>query len=118
MDTPERRHTPLKWVLCTVAAAALLGGRPAAAQPGNDDEAVHLSAEVVIDTAAGLAYVTSQDGGIEAIDLRTGSRRWRSTAADRPLLLTGRLLLGQAEPRSSPGDLRLVTLDTRSNGAR
>lgn len=111
----EHRCAPRTWMIRAAVAVALLPGGHVLAQPGSDGEAVHLSADVAIDTAAGVAYVTSPAGGIEAVDLRTGLRQWSSQAAARPLLLTGALLVGQAEPRSS-NDLRLVTLDTRSNG--
>jgi hypothetical protein len=53
---------------------------------------------VVVDPAAGAAYVTSPNGDVVAIELTGGTRRWASGIAARPLAVTDGTLVVQAAP--------------------
>jgi PQQ-like domain len=55
-------------------------------------------------------------GGIQAVDLKRGTSLWRSAEGERPLALSGNLLVAQAKPGQS-GELRVVALDVRQQGA-
>jgi hypothetical protein len=90
--------------------ALLLAPALAVAQSGSA-----LRDGVVVDPAAGTAFVMSPSGGIDAIDLATGTSRWKSAAASKPLVVTGDSLVAQA----APGDgeqLVVVALD-KADGA-
>lgn len=76
---------------------------------------VALADGVVIDAARETAYLMSSAGGIDAVDLATGAVRWTSTAAQRPLLVTGDRLVAQRRP-DEPGGLELVVLDVGGAG--
>lgn len=76
---------------------------------------VALADGVVIDAARETAYLMSSAGGIDAVDLATGAVRWTSTAAQRPLLVTGDRLVAQRRP-DEPGALELVVLDVGGAG--
>ena len=65
---------------------------------------------VVVDSTAGKAYFMSPEGGIEALDLKSGNILWRSTAAARPISVSAAGLLAQVES-SAPGRLELAVLD-------
>lgn len=67
--------------------------------------------------AAGTAYVMSPSGGIEAIDLASGARKWRSDAAAKPLAVSGGTLVAQAPPGEGE-QLVLVCLETAGGAAR
>jgi hypothetical protein len=75
-----------------------------------------LSPGVVVDPERREAYVMSPDGGIVAVDLGEGAPVWRTTSADKPLNLSGELLIGQAEAPGPGNALRIVTLDTSRRG--
>ena len=66
---------------------------------------------VVVDTARSVAYVMHPQGGIEALNLRTGNVLWHSREAERPLTVAGNRLVAQA--LTSGGELRIVALDVR-----
>jgi hypothetical protein len=59
----------------------------------------------------------SPQGGIVALDLAGGKLVWHSRAAAKPLTVSGDLLVSQAEPTQADQALRIVTLNTRANGA-
>ena len=86
---------------------------PAAAAPG---VGVSLSDGVVVDGARSIAYVMHPQGGVEALDLQSGSSLWRSSEAERPLALAGDLLIAQGRP-GEHGELRIVALDVLHKGA-
>ncbi len=67
---------------------------------------------VVIDSAAGTAYVMSPQGGIDALELATGNVMWKSRDAAKPLLLKDGKLLAQARP-GKDGQLVVVALDAK-----
>lgn len=58
-------------------------------------------------------YLMSPRGSVEAVELRSGKRRWDSSEAVRPLLLDRNYLIAQAEPFESPNTLRLAVLDAK-----
>jgi outer membrane protein assembly factor BamB len=72
---------------------------------------------VLIDAAAGAAYVMSPKGGIEALELATGNVLWKSLDAGKPLLVQNGTLVAQAAP-DGPGKLVLVALDARRGATR
>lgn len=72
---------------------------------------------VVVDTAAGTVFVMSPAGGIDAIDLATGTSRWRSGAAARPLVVSGDSLVAQANPGEGE-QLVVVALDKDDGAAK
>jgi hypothetical protein len=76
-----------------------------------------LSSGVVVDPDRGEIYVMSPAGGIVALDLGSGAAVWRSRDAAKPLTVSGDVLIGQAEPTGPGGDLAIVGLDTRRQGA-
>jgi len=80
---------------------------------------VALREGLIVHPTDDVAYVMTPQGGIAAIDLLTGTRRWTSDAAAKPLALSGALLVGQVEPRTAAQmrRLELVALDTRERGA-
>ena len=66
---------------------------------------------VVVDTARSVAYVMHPQGGVQALNLRSGNVLWHSREAERPLALAGNRLVAQARP--SGGEMRIVALDVR-----
>ena len=53
---------------------------------------------VVVDPASQTAFVMRPEGGIDALDLASGKVRWKSRAAERPLMMVDGLLVAQAAP--------------------
>lgn len=96
-------------------ALALVAGLLAPASAMAQTPALHDG--VMVDTAAGAAYVMSPKGGIEALELATGNVLWKSRDAGKPLLVQNGTLVAQAAP-DGPGKLVLVALDTRQGTAR
>src|SRR3954463_16411273 len=75
------------------------------------DHGASLRDGVLVAPDRGLAYVMRPGGGIDAIDLASGNVRWHSDAAAKPLAISGKRLIAQAE---SKGDtLDVVALDAR-----
>jgi hypothetical protein len=72
---------------------------------------------VVVSASEGAAYVMSPSGGIEAIDLASGARKWRTDAAAKPLAVSGGTLVAQAPPGAGE-QLVLVCLETGGGAAR
>lgn len=96
-------------------ALALVAGLLAPATAMANAPALHDG--VLIDAAAGAAYVMSPKGGIEALELATGNVLWKSLDAGKPLLVQNGTLIAQAAP-DGPGKLVLVALDTRQGAVR
>lgn len=107
---PSRIGVALSGV--AIALIAVLAHAQTQASRGSG---VALADGVVIDAARQTAYLMSSAGGIDAVDLATGAVRWTSTAAQRPLLVTGDRLVAQRRP-DAPGALELVVLDVGAAG--
>jgi hypothetical protein len=75
-----------------------------------------LNPGVIVDPDRREAYVMSPQGGIDAVDLGEGTPVWHSSEADKPLTVSGTLLIGQAEAPGPANALRIVTLDTSRGG--
>ena len=91
----------------------------AATQPpgGEPPGAVTLRDGVVVDAAAGRAFVPSRDGGVEAIDLASGQPRWATDEAAKPLFAASGTLLAQRTP-TEQGSLALALVDAGSGRIR
>jgi hypothetical protein len=98
----------------------LLGGLVAAAALAGAEERIALREGIVIDDKSGVAYVMGIDGGISAVDLRSGAVRWKSKAAAKPLAVVNDVLIGQIEPKkfADVHSLEVAALDVRKAGAR
>ncbi|HSE15604.1 MAG TPA: hypothetical protein VLB46_01040 [Pyrinomonadaceae bacterium] len=71
---------------------------------------------IVIDPTGNVAYVMTSEG-VAAIDLATGAKRWTSSAAAKPLAITGNRLISQVQPTTRTNRLELAVLDTSQRGA-
>jgi len=97
-------------VLCAAAVCWAYADQPA------ESRSFEFRHGIVVAPATKSIYLMRPAGGIEAIDLASGRARWTVTAADRPLLLHGQILLAQAEDDAGPGILRLIAVDTTAPG--
>jgi len=109
-------------ILCRVSALALFAAGvvvPATASARQDTTAaVNLRGGLVIQPSQGVAYVMAVGGGIAAVDLATGAVRWTSRVGDRPLAVSGSVLVALAVPKGGGNVLELVGLDTREGATR
>ncbi|HZY60826.1 MAG TPA: hypothetical protein VFE56_13755, partial [Candidatus Binataceae bacterium] len=69
---------------------------------------------VLIDPAAGAAFLMNSQGGIGAIELSSGRALWNTTSAAKPLALFDRRLVAQADPAVDSHALPIVVLDTKN----
>lgn len=118
IDSKRRplRHRPGNGVLSISPLLALLAlGTAVMALAAPGGQAASLRDGVLVAPARGLAYVMRPGGGIDAIDLSSGAVRWHSDAATKPLAISGKQLVAQAE--SKGGTLDIVALDAQL-GAR
>ncbi len=72
---------------------------------------------VVVDATAGVAYVMSREGVIDALDLTSGNVLWKNRYAAKPLALADGTLVAQARPDRN-GALALVMLDAQKGNAK
>lgn len=115
---PVSNRTPLRIGVALAGLAIACGPFVTYAQAqmrASSGSGVALADGVVIDAARQTAYVMSAAGGIDAVELATGAVRWSSTAAQRPLLVTGDRLVAQRRP-DEPGALALAVLDVGAAG--
>lgn len=98
-------------------AASLAPGVSMAQASGAHRSVPALHDGVVVDAAAGAAYVMSPGGGIEARELATGNLLWKSAEAAKPLMVMDGTLVAQAPP-APEGDLVVVTLDSAQGTAK
>jgi hypothetical protein len=98
--------------------ALCLGTSPLLAQP-QSGAAFTLREGIVVDTARGVAYVMTPEGGVAAVDTTNGALRWRSMEAAKPLAIVGSALVAQVEPKTlaARGALELVVLNDDQRGA-
>lgn len=109
---------PLRALLAALVVLAATACAATAQEP--TPGAVALREGIVVHPTAAEAYVMAPGGGIEAIDLDSGTVRWRSDAADKPLVLVEERLVGQVEPETAEDTnrLELAVLDVRAPGER
>lgn len=109
------------WALALVAGLLAPGVAMAQttqnAQPRKPRAVPALHDGVVVDAAAGVAYVMSREGGIDALDLTSGNILWKNRDAAKPLALADGTLVAQARPDRN-GALALVMLDARKGNAK
>ncbi len=98
-------HRPLSCVILLAAFTSL-------AAPG---QAQTLQRGVVIDIDNAQAIIMLPEGGIDALSLSDGSRRWHSKQADMPVALNGGSLLALAGP-AKRGLIHYAFIDP-ANGA-
>lgn len=72
-----------------------------------------LSKGAIIAPHIDTAFLLAPEGGMDAVDLRDGRRKWHSDLAAKPLLARGNFVVAQAE---YPHALRISVLDTARNG--
>ena len=110
------------WALALVAGllapgVAAMAQTTQTAQPRKPRAVPALHDGVVVDAAAGVAYVMSREGGIDALDLTSGNVLWKNRDAAKPLALADGTLVAQARPDRN-GALALVMLDARKGNAK
>jgi hypothetical protein len=84
---------------------------------GQSGTATALRPGIVIDPSGNTAYVMTPEGGVAAIDLASGAKRWTSNAAAKPLAIVGNRLVSQVQPTTRTNRLELAVLDTSQRGA-
>ena len=72
-----------------------------------------LRSGVIVDVRRAAVYLMDPRGGIDAVDLSSGTLLWTATQAAKPLWVSGHLLIAQAESGSRHSGLRIAILDTR-----
>lgn len=77
---------------------------------------IELSPGTIIDTDAARAYVMVPEGGVKAVSITDGAKIWQSDAAEKPLVLLGDLLVGQAAPAGAPEGVTVRALRVDENG--
>src|SRR5579862_6323964 len=70
------------------------------------------------DAAGKVAYVQGVNGGIEALDLKTGKVLWTTEEFAQPLAVIGNKLLVQVREDNKPNALRVLTHDTANKGKK
>ncbi|MEO1574854.1 MAG: hypothetical protein AAFU65_07830 [Pseudomonadota bacterium] len=75
------------------------------------DDGIDLGGGVLLDAGYRQLIVPDPEGGVVALALSDGARRWAFSGAERPVLVEKDLCLLQGEPRGL-GELRLATLKT------
>ncbi len=65
----------------------------------------------VADSAGETGYVVNTAGGIDAVELASGRRRWTTSEALRPLLVDDGRLVAYRAGRERPNTIRVVVLD-------
>ncbi len=74
---------------------------------------VELRPGAVVDDAWSTVYLMQPGGGIAAVDLATGTTRWTTGAAARPLYADAETLVAQVETPGREGALRIAIFDPR-----
>ncbi len=72
-----------------------------------------LQSQILIDREAGRVYAMSPGGGFDALDLASGAVLWHSDLADKPLAVSGEMLVSQVESLQA-GRLEVAILDAAS----
>lgn len=106
----------LATVLLPPAALGQLGQR-GPSRPVLPDDGAELADGVVAAPRLGVVYLMRPGGGIDAVELASGTVRWHSDRAAKPIAVADDRLVAQARSRSE-GALDLVVLDARSGTPR
>jgi len=113
----HRSHYRVACRRLAVATCALAPLLSTGSQAQVDSTRIQLREGVVVDRAAGAAYIMSPDTSISAVDLARGTMRWKTKVASKPLVLADNTLVAQVEPTAATrNQLRVVTLHTRNRG--
>lgn len=101
----------------TILALAIITGTSVGAQ---EQTTIALREGIIIDPEVNAAYVMTVDGGVAAVDLKSGGTTWTSKVAAKPLGIVRNILLSQVELKSADAARRLevVGLDIRAGGER
>jgi hypothetical protein len=70
-----------------------------------------LAPGIIVDPGQRRLYAVSPDGGIKAVDVRTGGEVWTSKAAAKPIGLVAGKLIGQVEGAKATNLLEVAALD-------
>lgn len=70
-----------------------------------------LGTGVVVDPSLSRIYFMDVDGGIKAIDVKTGAAVWTSKDAAKPIGFSGGKLIGQVESGNTANALEIAALD-------
>ncbi len=79
----------------------------------SDSPSFELCTGVVVQADPGVVYLMRAQGGIEAVEFRTGRTLWNTTEFAKPLMAFRGRLLVQKEAGGRPGVLPIRALDTR-----
>ena len=80
------------------------------------DTAVTLREGLIVHPSRETAYVMTPEGGVAAVDLRSGRPRWSTRSAAKPLALVDDQLAAQVEPRARTNRLEIVSLNAAGRG--
>ena len=113
-----RQSNRWPWVVlaCLAAIVSIVVTPAAQAAPSRaqslapDSSPTLLRDGVLVDAGRGVAYVMNREGRLDALRTSDGAVLWTSAEAVKPLLVTGDLLVAQADA-TAPGKLPVVTLD-------
>ena len=79
------------------------------------NETFQIRPGVVLDRASSSVFIMHSEAGIESVDLETGTTHWTTSAAGKPLLVSGNILLAQIATETARLDL--ATLDITDEGS-
>ena len=95
-------------VLLLVASSPLAGTIPT--PPTMPQEPITVPGGLA-DPSGRNGYISNAQGGIDAIDLKTGEVLWSTSEAERPLFLQGQRLIAQAGTRRNR--IRILVFDVQ-----
>jgi hypothetical protein len=102
-----------------IPATPIRSSRPTpalqASRPPSDK--FQLAPGVVVDSAGGQIYSMDVEGGIKALDVKTGEVLWESRDAAKPLGFSGEQLIGQVERGTQANALEVARLDPHTGRA-
>jgi len=81
-----------------------------------DNEPFELRSGVIADPDKSLIFVMNPKGGIDALDLETGTLKWSIDHAAKPLALSGNHLVCQIEPTPGENELKIAILNIEERG--
>jgi hypothetical protein len=107
------------WPVLFMIVACATGGRPMSAGSSRaaSGSAFEIGPGVVVEGDGTTVFLMRPGGGIEAVDVPTGTVHWSTAAASKPLAIEGGRLLAHNEAARG-GVLPLVVLDASKAGDR